>query len=87
MAALIDSQQIAPDLRIELYEGGETWLIRYGWVETSEQPKGELKLGERGTKLIQEIKLDAAASTQLLAFLQLRQERLTREAHADRGGI
>ena len=34
-----------------------------------------------------EIKLDAAAATQLLAFLQLHQERLTREASADRGGI
>jgi len=65
MSALLDSQQIAPQVQVELYEGGETWLIRFSFTETKEQP-------------LAEIKLDAAAATQLLAFLRLHEDRLVK---------
>lgn len=67
MAALVDSQQIAPQVQVELYEGGETWLIRFSFIETKEQP-------------LAEIKLDASAASQLLAFLRSHEDHLIKEA-------
>lgn len=72
MAALLDSQQIASQVQVELYEGGETWLVRFSFTETKEQP-------------LAEIKLDASAAAQLLAFLRLHEDRLIREAGNNRG--
>jgi hypothetical protein len=69
MAALLDSQQIAPQVYVELYEGGETWLIRASFIETKEQP-------------LAEVKLDAAAAMRLLDFLQVHQDRLNQHAQA-----
>ncbi len=70
MAALLDSRQIAPQVQVELYEGGETWLIRFSFIETKEQP-------------LAEIKLDASAASQLLAFLRLHEDHLIREVGDD----
>lgn len=72
MSALLDSQQIAPQVQVELYEGGETWLIRFSFTETKEQP-------------LAEIKLDASAATRLLAFLRLHEGRLLREEGGNPG--
>ncbi len=66
MAALLDSRQIAPQVQAELYEGGETWLIRFSFIETKDQP-------------LAEIKLDASAASQLLAFLRSHEDYLIRE--------
>jgi hypothetical protein len=74
MATLIDSQQITSTVVIECYEGGETWLISYSLTETKEQP-------------LTEIKLYAAAATQLLGILRLHEDRLTRHVRVDCGGI
>jgi hypothetical protein len=71
MAALLDSQQVAPQVQVELYEGGETWLIRFSFIETKEQP-------------LAEIKLDASAASQLLAFLRLHEDHLKKDVEDKR---
>jgi hypothetical protein len=63
MAAIIDRMELSQHQRVELYEEGVTWIVQ------------ELVPGVR---LAQEIKLDAAAATQLFDFLLLYQEQLAR---------
>ncbi len=63
MAALVDRMELSQNQRVELYEEGATWIVQ--------------KLVP-GVKPAQEIKLDAAAATELLDFLLLYQELLVR---------
>jgi hypothetical protein len=62
MEALIDQTQLGTRQRVELYESGLICLI-----QESDAP---------GAKNVAEIKLTAAAATQLFEFLLLNQERL-----------
>jgi len=55
--------ELSQHQRVELYEEGVTWIVQ----ETVP-----------GVKLAQEVKLDAAAATQLFDFLLLYQEMLVR---------
>jgi hypothetical protein len=63
MAGMIDRMELSQDQRVELDEEGVTWLVQ------------ELV---PGVKPAQEMKLDAAAATQLLDFLLMYQEQFTR---------
>ena len=63
MAAIIDRMALSQHQRVELYEAGVTWIVQAAVV---------------GKQVAQEIKLDAAAATQLFDFLLLYQERLAR---------
>jgi hypothetical protein len=63
MAVIIDRLELSHNQRVELYEEGVTWIVQ------------ELV---PGVKEAQEIKLDAAAATQLLDFLLLYEEQLVR---------
>ena len=63
MAVIIDRMELSHNQRVELYEEGVTWIVQ------------ELV---PGVKAAQEVKLDAAASTQLFDFLLLYQEELVR---------
>ena len=63
MAVIIDRMELSHHQRVELYEEGVTWLVQ-------EQVTG--------VKAAQEIKLDAAAATQLFDFLLLYEEQLVR---------
>ena len=74
MAEFIDGEAISNDQRVELYEGGEVWVIQTTMVAEHAKPA-------------QEIKLDAAAAMKLLDFLQLHQDRLNRHARAGRRDI
>jgi hypothetical protein len=63
MAEIVDWMELSQHQRVELYEEGVTWIVQ-----------------ERvsGIKPAQEIKLDAAAATQLFDFLLLYEEQLVR---------
>ncbi|HEY6284470.1 MAG TPA: hypothetical protein VIX20_02305 [Ktedonobacteraceae bacterium] len=63
MAALVDRMELSQHQRVELYEEGVTWIVQ-----------------ERvpGVKPAQEVKLDAAAASQLFDFLLSYQEQLVR---------
>jgi len=63
MAALVDRMELSHNQRLELYEEGVTWIVQEAIP---------------GARVGQEIKLDAAAATQLLDFLLLYQEQLAR---------
>ena len=63
MAALVDWMELSQHQRVELYEEGVTWIVQ------ALVP---------GVKPAQEVKLDAAAATQLFDFLLLYQEQLVR---------
>lgn len=63
MAVIIDQMELSQHQRVELYEEGVTWIVQ-------EQVPG--------VKPAQEIKLDAAAATQLLDFLMVYEEQLVR---------
>ena len=63
MAEIVDRMELSHNQRVELYEEGVTWIVQ------------ELA---PGVKPAQEIKLDAAAATQLFDFLLLYQEMLVR---------
>ena len=63
MAAIIDCMELSNDQRVELYEEGVAWLVQ------AAVPAG---------RAAQEIKLDAAAATRLLEFLQVYEEELVR---------
>ena len=63
MAALVDRTELSKHQRVELYEEGVTWIAQEAVP---------------GVKPAQEVKLDAAAATQLLDFLLLYQEQLVR---------
>jgi hypothetical protein len=63
MAEIVDRMELSQHQRVELYEEGVTWIVQ-------EQVPG--------VKTAQEIKLDAAAVTQLFDFLLLYEEQLVR---------
>jgi hypothetical protein len=69
MAALIDQAKLGARQRVELYEDGLVWLI-----QESDAP---------GARNVAEIKLTAAAATELFEFLLLNQARLfpERDSH------
>ncbi len=63
MAALVDRMELSQHQRVELYEEGVTWIVQEAVA---------------GKQVAKEIKLDAAAATQLLDFLLLYEEQLVR---------
>jgi hypothetical protein len=63
MAEIVDRMELSHNQRVELYEEGMTWIVQESVP---------------GVKPAQEIKLDAAAATQLFDFLLLYQEELVR---------
>ena len=63
MAAIIDRMDLSNDQRVELYEEGVAWVVQEAVP---------------GVRAAQEIKLDAAAATRLLEFLQVYEEELVR---------
>jgi hypothetical protein len=68
MAALVDRMELSQHQRVELYEGGVTWIVQEA---------------VSGVKPAQKIRLDAAAATMLLDFLLLNEEDLVcwRDGH------
>ncbi len=65
MAEIIDRMELGDRLRVELYEGGQVWIIKQGEVP--------------GARTVAELRLTAATALQLLEFLQLWEERLADE--------
>jgi hypothetical protein len=63
MAEIIDRLELSHHQRVELHEEGVTWIVQ---------------AAVPGVKAAQEIKLDAAAATQLFDFLLLYEEQLVR---------
>ncbi len=63
MAVLVDRMELSHHQRVELYEEGLTWMVQEAVPSV---------------RAAQEIKLDAAAATQLFDFLLLYEEQLVR---------
>ncbi len=63
MAEIIDCMELSNDQRVELYEEGVTRIVQAAVA---------------GKQVAHEIRLDAAAATQLFEFLLLYQEQLVR---------
>jgi hypothetical protein len=69
--AMIDQMELGERLRVELYEGGQVWVIKESEVE--------------GARNVAELKVTAAPALKLLEFLQLWEERLNNERGVPHG--